>query len=454
MHRSSLDNHLERYKLLFENSFEAMVIFDRDGNILEVNQHMADMLGFRVAELIGKNVFAFMLPEEREEAVDRAQKASEGQELPMVERTIMRKDGSTFTGEANLSPIMDEAGHLLYVLGVLRDLTERKQLEEALRLGEERTKALLNASIDIALLTHPDGTIVAGNQACANALGENLDILIGQNVFEYFPADVAEARRERAEQAIKKGKPIHFEDTRDGRWFRNHIYPILDGDGNVDQLAIYAHDITDVQSRAAEEERIRIARELHDSVTQTMYSVSIVAEALPRLLDRNLDEAKRRAVHLRQMTLGALAELRNLLFEFHTKALRDTRLSILVQQLGDVLTGRTHIPVAITIAGDAQPPEDVKIAFYRIAQEAFNNIAKHAQATQVFAVLDSVPNQCKLSIQDNGIGFDLEAVNAEKLGLKIMRERAEEMGADLMVETSPNQGTLVSLLWQPTPAEN
>jgi PAS domain S-box-containing protein len=113
MHRSSLDNHLERYKLLFENSFEAMVIFDRDGNILEVNQHMADMLGFRVAELIGKNVFAFMLPEEREEAVDRAQKASEGQELPMVERTIMRKDGSTFTGEANLSPIMNEAGHLI-----------------------------------------------------------------------------------------------------------------------------------------------------------------------------------------------------------------------------------------------------------------------------------------------------------------------------------------------------
>jgi PAS domain S-box-containing protein len=414
---------------------------------------MADMLGFRVAELIGKNVFAFMLPEEREEAVDRAQKASEGQELPMVERTIMRKDGSTFTGEANLSPIMDEAGHLLYVLGVLRDLTERKQLEEALRLGEERTKALLNASIDIALLTHPDGTIVAGNQACANALGENLDILVGQNVFDYFPADVAKARRERAEQAIIKGKPIHFEDTRDGRWFRNHIYPILDRDGNVDQLAIYAHDITDVQFRAVEEERIRIARELHDSVTQTMYSVSIVAEALPRLLDRDLDEAKRRAIHLRQMTLGALAELRNLLFEFHPKALRDTRLSVLVRQLGDVLTGRTHIPVEITIAGDAQSPEDVKIAFYRIAQETFNNIAKHARANQVTVVLESVPNKFMLSIHDNGIGFDLETVNAEKFGLKIMRERAEAIGADLMVESSPNRGTLVSLMWQPAAAK-
>ncbi len=438
MREPSLRNYPERYKLLFENSFEAMVIFDRDGYILEVNQHMADMVGYIIDEMMGMNVFTFMLPEEREEAVDRANKASEGQELPMVERTIIRKDGSKFIGEANLSPILDEAGHLLYVLGVLRDLTERKQLEGALRLSEDRTKALLNASIDIALLTHPDGTIVAGNQACANALGEKLDILVGQNVFDYFPADIAKKRRVRAEQAINQGKPIHFEDMRDGRWYRNHIYPILDRDGNVDQLAIYAHDITDVQFRAAEEERIRIARELHDSVTQTMYSVSIVAEALPRLLDRDLDEAKRRVIHLRQMTLGALAELRNLLFEFHPKALRDTRLSVLVRQLGDVLTGRTHIPIEISIAGDAQSPEDVKIAFYRIAQEAFNNIAKHAQANQVTVVLETVPNKCILSIHDNGIGFDLEAVNAEKLGLKIMRERAEEIGADLMVESSPN----------------
>lgn len=449
MQESSLRNYPERYKLLFDNSFEAMVIFDRDGNILEVNQHMADMVGYFIDEMMGMNVFDFMLPAERSQAVDRAQKSSEGQELPMVERTIIRKDGSIFIGEANLSPINDEDGNLLYLLGILRDLTERKQLEEALRLSEDRTKALLNASIDIALLTRPDGTIMAGNQACANSLGADLEILIGQNVFDYFPADVADARRERAEQAVRTGRPIHFEDTRDGRWFRNHIYPIFDGDGNVDQLAIYAHDITDVQFRAVEEERIRIARELHDSVTQTMYSVSIVAEALPHLLETNLDEARSRAVHLRQMTLGALAELRNLLFEFHPKALRDTQLSILLRQLGEVLTGRTRIPVGLDITRNAKLPEDVKIAFYRIAQEAFNNIDKYAQATQVNVVLESIPNKCKLSIQDNGIGFDLDSVHTEKLGLKIMRERAETIGADLRVKSSPDQGTKVSLVWQP-----
>jgi signal transduction histidine kinase len=213
-------------------------------------------------------------------------------------------------------------------------------------------------------------------------------------------------------------------------------------------LAIYAHDITDVQDRAVAEERIRIARELHDSVTQTMYSVSIVAEALPRLLDRNnMEEAKRRAIHLRQMTLGALAEMRNLLFEFHPKALKDTGLNILVQQLSDALTGRTRIPVDLSIEGDIRIPKDVKIAFYRVAQEAFNNIAKHADATQVFVVLKSKPNTCRLSINDNGIGFDLDTVNSEKLGLKIMHERAEEVSGKLIVKSAPNHGTQISLSW-------
>jgi len=576
-----LSNYPARYKLLFENSFEAMVIFDRNGIIFEINQHMAEMVGYSIDELIGMNVFDFMLPAEKSQAFDRAQKSGEGQKLPMVERTVIRKDGSTFIGEANLSPIHDDDGNLLYLLGILRDLTERKQLLKALKekeaqlrqigdnlpdgfiyrlvhtpdgkrfvsymsegvermydialeeamddinvlyrmmlpedleaviLAEEqsiktkerfdwegrfrlhngevrwsryhskptmlpdgtriwdgvalditeqkraegelqqsevRIRALLDASIDIAFLTQPDGTIIDLNEAAAQAIQGSQKGLIGKNVLDFFPADISAARRSRSEQVIRFGKPVQFEDARGGKWFRNHIYPILDRDGKVDQLAIYAHDITDVQFRAAEDERIRIARELHDSVTQTMYSVSIVAEALPHLLETNLDEARRRAVHLRQMTLGALAELRNLLFEFHPKALQDTQLSILLRQLGEVLTGRTRIPVDLDIFGNANLPENVKIVFYRIAQEAFNNISKYAQATHVNVALESEPDKCKLLIKDNGIGFDLDSVYTEKMGLKIMLERAESIGADLTVISSPDQGTKVSLFWQP-----
>lgn len=131
MERSNLSNQPVRYKLLFENRFEVMVIFEQDCNILEINQHMAKMVGYGVEEMIGENVFAFMTQAETGDAVDRTQKASTGQASLMIERTIIRKDGSRFIGEANLSPIMDGDGNLLYLLGILRDLTERKKLKEA-----------------------------------------------------------------------------------------------------------------------------------------------------------------------------------------------------------------------------------------------------------------------------------------------------------------------------------
>jgi signal transduction histidine kinase len=201
------------------------------------------------------------------------------------------------------------------------------------------------------------------------------------------------------------------------------------------------------KAAAAAEERNRIARELHDSVTQTMYSVSIVAEALPRLLERDLAEAKCNAAYLRKTTLGALAEMRTLLFELRPGTLDRAGLDVLLQQLADVLTGRTRVPVEITVEGEATLPPDVKIGLYRIAQEAFNNVGKHARANRAWVTLQRGPEGAILAIRDNGRGFDPESIPQERIGLRIMRERAKEIGAVLTVESGPGQGTTVSVVW-------
>ncbi len=206
------------------------------------------------------------------------------------------------------------------------------------------------------------------------------------------------------------------------------------------------------QERATLEERSRIARDLHDAVTQTIYSAALISEALPAVWERNPDEGRRNLAKLRQLTRGALAELRTLLFELRPESLAAAELETLVQQLSDAFTSRTRIPVAIQVDATGQPPGDVKTTLYRITQETFNNIAKHAAAEQVIVSLRQSPDQVILTIQDDGLGFDPAETNAENLGLTIMRERAERIQANLEISSRPGQGTSISVTW-PKPAE-
>ena len=198
---------------------------------------------------------------------------------------------------------------------------------------------------------------------------------------------------------------------------------------------------------AASEERTRLARDLHDAVTQTIYSASLIAEVLPAVWERDPQEGQRNLVKLRQLVRGALGEMRTLLFELRPAALEAADLNTLLGHLSDALTGRTRIPVERSLLGEADPPTGVKIALYRITQEAFNNIAKHSEATSVEVELHSEPGQVNLKISDNGRGFDPEMVPADKLGLRIMQERAEEAGVRLEVLGEQGKGTQVSVGW-------
>lgn len=205
-----------------------------------------------------------------------------------------------------------------------------------------------------------------------------------------------------------------------------------------------------VAAAAASDERTRLARDLHDAVTQTLYSASLVAEVLPVVWNRDAAEGMRNLLKLRQLVRGALAEMRTLLFELRPAALLAADLSTLLKQLADRLTGNSRIPVELTIDGQAKLSADVKIAVYRIAQEAFNNIAKHASASQVWVTLRVEDGQLFLSVRDDGRGFDPSSISGDHLGTRIMAERAAGIGARLHITSAPRHGTEVMLSW---PAE-
>ena len=194
-------------------------------------------------------------------------------------------------------------------------------------------------------------------------------------------------------------------------------------------------------------ERSRLARDLHDAVSQTLFSASLIAEVLPRIWERNPDEGRRRLEELRQLSRGALAEMRALLLELRPTALVEAELGDLLRQLAEATTGRARVPVNVDVEGECALPPDVKVALYRIAQESLNNVAKHAEASQVNVSLHCQPSRVILSISDNGCGFSVDSIPPDHLGVGIMHERAEAIGAMLTVESEIGHGTEVVALW-------
>jgi nitrate/nitrite-specific signal transduction histidine kinase len=211
------------------------------------------------------------------------------------------------------------------------------------------------------------------------------------------------------------------------------------------------------QQLAVVEERQRLARELHDAVTQTLFSASLIAETLPQIWESDQDEGLQLLSELRQLSRGALAEMRTLLLELRPAALVEAPLPDLLRQLGEAVTGRTGIPVKVTVESECTFPSSVHVALYRIVQEALNNVVKHANAYQVAVSLSCVPvltgvddewqDRVELQVSDDGCGFDPSNIPSDRLGLGIIRERAQAIGATLEIDSEPGSGTRIHVVW-------
>jgi signal transduction histidine kinase len=196
---------------------------------------------------------------------------------------------------------------------------------------------------------------------------------------------------------------------------------------------------------AALEERQRLARDLHDSVTQTLFSASVVAEMLPIIWTSDPEQIKPGLDELHRLTRDALSEMRSLLGELRPAELLSGDLPKMLKKLGETVTQRTQVEVKFDIQLAASLPADLQMALYRITQEALNNITKHAAASQVSVRLQVDETQAKLQIKDNGQGFDMTNIPEGHYGVNIMRERAEAVGAILHINSAPKKGTCVTV---------
>jgi len=197
------------------------------------------------------------------------------------------------------------------------------------------------------------------------------------------------------------------------------------------------------------EERSRLARELHDSVSQALYGIGLGARTARKILEQELldDTILSKLTHPLDYVLHladtGLAEMRALIFELHPDILERQGIVVALERQANFLQTRHGIKVHTALCDEPPLPFETKEAIYRVAQEALNNIVKHARATQIRLQLTLMQGMVNLEIEDDGIGFDIKEEYPGHLGIRSMRERLQALGGRLTIQSTEGEGTTI-----------
>lgn len=234
------------------------------------------------------------------------------------------------------------------------------------------------------------------------------------------------------------------------RYFESGHGELVSAFANHAAIAIRNAQLYEQAQRVAiVEERQRLARELHDAVSQTLFSANMIADSLPMMWEKHPDGMFGQLRLLRQQTQLAMSELRSMLFELRPQTLADTPMRELLEQLVQSYASRGLVDTQLTIEDHEQDIKlETKIAFYRIAQEAINNAIQHSRAQHITVTYIADDTRYFLSVQDDGQGFDVNVRQTGNMGLQIMRDRAHAIGADFELESILTQGTTLQVIYE------
>lgn len=382
--------------------------------------------------------------------------------VPLVGTVITLLD-ITFTVHRDMSPFTFAVGNLIIAWALFR--------YHLFDLVPVARNLVVDSMSDLVIVLDAQARVVDLNLAAQHVLRRSASAVIG------MPAQALFAEWPDLVERFRDVNQVHTEITAtvDGvdRYFDIRLSSLRDQVRNLSGRILVVRDITQrrlaeqelahyrthleelVEQRTAEllaarmalsDERQRLAAELHDSVTQTVFAANTIVELLPRVQQRDPAKAEQYRVELRQLTRGAMAELRALMIELHPGALAKTELGVLIRHLCDVFTGNTRVEVIFHAPQKLFLPEPLQVAFYRVAQQALNNIAKHAKATEVRVQLSQQDRRVELCVADNGPGFDPQTISPDQIGIQSMQSHAHDSGADLSISSQDGEGTVVRLV--------
>ena len=495
----------EQYRSIFEATYDALFIMDLDGFLVEVNPAFCRMFGYPYEEVIGLHASVLTGPVSLPSLTDALKTLKTGRSTQTEVGQGLRKDGMTFYVESQSTTLLYRGKpHALGIIRDITEQVQAQQLlEQRVEERTRELASLLEISHTVASTLHFKplvGLILDQLKTVVDYTGAAILTVEGDDLVvldSRSPTPEEQLRQIRflpqrigpIWETIASGESILLPDTRDSSplaqslrvgmgglmdttfsYVRASLFvPLTLKDRVIGMLVLTSREAAaftphhttlaqaianqaaiaienarlyaQAQELAALEERQKLARELHDSVSQALYGISLGAHAARTALSREPAEVAEPLDYVLSLAEAALAEMRALIFELRPESLETEGLVSALTKQAAALQARHELVVATKLCDEPDLPLRVKQELYRIAQEAMHNTVKHARASQVMLRLQQAADEVVLEVQDDGIGFDPSASFPGHLGLHSMRERVAHLGGTFQIVSSPNNGT-------------
>ena len=482
----------EKYRSLFDGMLDGFVSVRMDGAIVDFNEAYREMLGYDAQEL-QQLTYVDLTPEKWHAFETRI---VETQILPrgyseVYEKEYRKKDGTIFPVELRTILSVDQEDNPAGMWAIVRDFSERKELETQVRESEERYRILAESSQDIITILDRSKIVHYLNTFAADLVGSPLSKVTGQPIEALLEFDQIDQLEQAVFQVVKTGKKVRFESKvkvkKKTIWLDVYLVPLREQGSQVDSILMIARDITkriraeielkrfsqELEERVVERtaqlessqtqlrdltqsiihsresENRLFSRELHDSAGQKLITIRHAILNHPQIRGQEQDENQARSADLLRIVDETIELIRSISHRMRPPVLEIGGVNISIEELCRECAEQTQ--VEIDYRGSDLPglPDDIGISLYRVVQEALSNILKHAQASMTKVRLSYDAGIIKLSIQDNGVGFP-DSSSYHGIGLLGIEERLRVLGGSLEISRRVKNGTkLIALVpWQ------
>ena len=463
---------------LLDATGESIIATDPAGSILYINRFAAAQFGWEVEEALGANIMDVTVPTTSREQAEEIMELLRRGETWTGEFMAHRRDGTLFPIRASNTPLRDEAGKLVAIIGVARDVTERHASEQALRQSEERYRAAFDqAAVGVAQIAF-DGTFQRVNPRLCDLFGYRAEELLRLKFTDVTHRGDLARSVELVGEILEQQRSFFAVAKRylrkDGRviWASSTVSLMRDREGNPQSLIAIVEDISaqkqaelalqlrEIELRALtarlnaarEDEARRIARELHDELGQALTAITLeTADAQRRLAEGDGStgvEIQRHLASVRTLVDQAIGTTRRVCTELRPALLDQVGFVPALEWQAHDFEARSGIFCSLELPDPA--PDiggELATALFRIFQEVLTNVARHSDATEVTVELTTSTTEIRLTMQDNGRGMtEAETARPSGLGLIGIRERTLGVGGTVSFEGKKGSGTRVSIV--------